>query len=230
MVTYSRAHYVFRILGHFGQAATVFDRWSTGFRLGLIGDDVPIGMDLSPFLETVAPAIATFHAAATNKVGSNTILTELTIARVGLDGKYDPSTQQTTRRSYAPVVAGTATSIHPLNTAMVISLRTGYPRGIASNGRTYYPTTGMPVQNLDGRVSVADQTAFINGAKTMIQAINQAAASQIGTLIRVGVMGQTGKTGSARVGHVERIRCDNRLDTIERRENDQPPNYVEVTV
>lgn len=231
MVTYNRQHYVFRVLGHFGpNASTARENWSTGFRLGTIGADVPLGQDLLPFLETVAPAIQTFHTGAGSLVGSNTWLSSLTMARVGLDGKYSPQEQETTRRAYATPIAGVAQPVHPWNTAMVISLRTLYPRGIASNGRTYWPATGIPIESSSGRIAGSQVDNFVAAARTMINAMNSAANSTLGTLVRVGVFGANGKTGSARVGWVDRIRCDERLDSIEKRENDQPTAWHELSL
>ena len=231
MVHYSRAHYVFRILGFFGSSSTTqTEQWSTGFRLGQLASDVPVGVSLVPFLETVSGAIAAFHSSSSSYSSSNSFLKELTIARVGLDGKYDPESQQTTRRPYSPIIAGVSTAVHPWTTATVISLRTGFPRGIASNGRTYWPTPAANIEPTTGRVHPTAQNNFAAAAKTMIDAINTAANSQIGTLVRVGVMGADGKTGSARVGHVDRIRVDDRLDSIERRENDKPVAWVEKTI
>lgn len=231
MASYNRAHYVFRILGHFGpNATTAREQWSTGFRLGLIGTDVSLNTDLEPFLETVATPIATFHGSNGALVGSNCWLSELTIARVGLDGKYAPAAQETTRRAYATPTAGIAQPVHSWNSAMVISLRTAFPRGIASNGRTYYPATGIPIDSGTGRVGDAHVTGFVAAAKTMLDAVNTAAGNLLEPLVRVGVFGQDGLTGSARVGWVERIRCDNRLDSIERRENDQPSVWQETAL
>lgn len=227
MVVYSRAHYVFRAIGHFGSSPTNFlDHWSSGFRLGLVGGDVPVGVPLEPFLETVYTAIQAFHTSGGAKAGTNCFLDELTIARVGLDGKYDPPAQETTRRAYASPPIGSGTTIHPWNTAMVISLRTPFPRGIASNGRTYWPTTAMPIDGATGRVAQDALEAYVAAAKTMIQAINAASQSQIATGVVVTVQGQDGKTGPARAAAVTSIRSDGRLDTIERRENDQPSSYT----
>lgn len=231
MVTYNRAHYVFRINGHFGaNAATFRDFWSTGFRLGNIGADAPLGVDLSPFLESVAPAIETFHTDSASMVGTNTFLDELTIARVGHDGKYEPTTQETTRRKYATPRAGQFAGTQPWSSALVMSLRTGFPRGIASNGRTYWPCTALSIESATGRVNQGSVTAWVALAKTMIDSINTAAGNMISPLVRVGVFGADGKTGPARAGWVERIRVDLRADTIEKRENDEPPVWTEVAL
>lgn len=228
MANYAHAHFVFRILGHFGNnATTVRDYWSTGFRLGSIGSDAPSGIDLVPFLESVATPVATFHGSNGALVGTNCWLSELTIARVGVDGKYNPAQQETTRRLYGTPTAGIAQPVHPWSNAMVISLRTAYPRGIASNGRSYYPATGFPIDSGTGRAAQSHVAGFVAAMKTMLDAINSAAQTQIGATTRVIVAGQTGKTGAARNAWVTSIRADGRMDSIERRENDQATAWEE---
>lgn len=189
-----------------------------------------IGQDVTAFLGVAAAAIQTFHSAAGTKVGSTCWLTELTMARVGLDGKYDPTTQSTSRYTYATAVAGGGSALHPWNTAMVISLRTSIPRGIASNGRVYWPSLAMPINTLTGRIGNSDVINFITAAKTLFNALNTAATANLTVETKVIVAGAAGKTGPANTAYVTGLRADDRLDTIERRENQQPAVYQSVTI
>jgi len=232
VVTYAGAHYVLRINGTFGAtAATVSDRWSTGFKLGdVLGTDVPGPGGLSAFLEAIRPSIQTFHTSTAVNSGTMCFLTDLTAARVGTNGKYDPVTQETTRYQYGAPVAGAGAIIHPWNTALVISLRTSFPRGIASNGRTYYPTTALPITPGTGRLATLVVSNFVDAAKVLVNAINNGAAAHLGAGTRVAVVGANGKTGNARTALVTKIRADDRFDSIERRENNLPSNYYSVTI
>lgn len=231
MVTYSHAHYVLRATGFMGSsAATQLDEWSAGFRLARPAADVAFPVDLTSFLESVAPAISTFHSSAGASASFICHLAELTIARVGTDGKYSPAAQETTRHAYGTPVAGNGTPAHPWSTACVMSLRTVFPRGIASNGRTYWPALAMPLDGSTGRLSSTSQTNFVTAAKTMLDAINTRAEIDLGSDTRVAVVGATGVSGPARSAPVVSIRADRRLDTIERRENDQPPTWLEVAL
>lgn len=231
MATYAYAFYKLRIIGHNGASATdTKDKWSTGFNLAHPGKDVPTTGDYTAFLESISGSIAAFHAQASSAVGQYTWLDDLTIARIGTNGKYNPTTAQTVHRLYSTPVAGGVSAIHPWNTAMVASLRTTFPRGIASNGRTYYPTTGIQVDGASGRVGTSPQTAWLTGMKNMINAINAAAGTSLDPNLRIAVVGASGLSGPARNGYVDRVRCDNRVDSIERRENDQPSAWVEQTL
>lgn len=231
MVTYSYAHYLLRANGSFGPTAgSVIDEWSSGFRLAIIGNDVPTLADYTPFLESVAPAYQTFHGTSSIQVGTNVYLRELTMARIGTDGKYNPESQLTTRRTYTTPIAGAGPPIHPFSSALVLSLRTNFPRGIGSNGRAYWPALGTNVDPGDGRISFPMQDNWLNAWLTLVNAINTASQSQLGSGIKIAVVGATGKTGVARTGHVHKIRMDCRMDSIERRENEQPPAWDERTV
>jgi hypothetical protein len=64
----------------------------------------------------------------------------------------------------------------------------------------------------------------------MINAINAAAGTSLDPNLRIAVVGASGLSGPARNGYVDRVRCDNRVDSIERRENDQPSAWVEQTL
>lgn len=230
-VHYAFAHYVFRVLGFFGPNATSpKETWSTGFRLANPSSDVLTAVSYTAFLESVQGAIATYHGGSGPMAGTKTFLSELTIARVGTDGKYNPDTMQTWRRPYTTPVAGTSVPLGPWSQSMVLSLRTAFARGIASNGRTYWPAVGMPLQESTGRIYSGDVDRFLTNSKTLVQAINSAAQAELGSNVKVSVVGADGKTGAARTAHVTSLRADDRCDAIERRENDQQSAYTTITI
>jgi len=224
-VTYDRTSIKLRMIGHFGASGTASDYWSTGLRLAVVGGANVSTSDLTPFLETISGPISTFHSTATNYVGSACFLDELTAAHIGTNGKYVSSSEMTTRRVYTTPVTGGGSATHPWNTAMVTSLRTLQARGLASNGRMYWPALGMAVANTTGRVVQPTMDTYTANVKTMLDAINTAAqAYQSG--LRIHVLGYSPKTGNSWSAMVTSIRCDQRLDSIERRENQQPPIWT----
>jgi len=231
MVTYAHPHYILRVNGHFGSTGTnVADRWSAGLRLGIPNIGVTVGQDLTAFLASAKSVIQTFHTDSRTKSGVTCFLDEVTMARVGTNGKYEPTTQLTARYVYPSPVSGTGVAVHPWNTASVISLRTAIPRGIASNGRMYYPTLVMPVTVATGRIGNADVINFVAGAKDLINGLNTAATANLTVETKVIVAGAAGKTGPANTAYVTGIRADDRLDTIERRENQQASVYQTATI
>jgi hypothetical protein len=214
-MVFPQAHLYFRINGTFGgNYASNSEKWSSGLRLGIVGADVPYdATNLQTFATTALANVRTFHSSASALVGSSCYIHDVTVARVGQDGKYLPLTQQTTIASQTPI-AGSGTPDQPWSTAHVISLRTDNFRGYASNGRFYYPMlVGSLVQN-NGRISPTVVDNRVNQARTLFNALNVAAAAYA-TNMRVVVASKTGNTQAI----VHSLRADERLDSIERREN-----------
>lgn len=228
-VHYNRTSIKLRMIGHFGTSPTAADYWSSGLRLAIVGgNDVALN-DLTPFLNAIQVAIATFHATGTVGAGPNTYLDELTAAHIGLDGKYVSSMEQTTRYKYGSPIVGAGSGNHPWSTAMVTSLRTLFARGLASNGRMYWPAVGLGLSSGTGRVPAATMDNYVVEVKTMLNAINTAAQSYQ-TGLRIHVLGYSPKYGTSASSMVNAIRCDERLDSIERRENDQPAVWHSQTL
>jgi hypothetical protein len=226
-VAFDRTSLILRMIGHFGTSGSDFkDRWSTGLRLA---SDTGIAVTDGPytgFLAAIATPIATFHSNLNALVGTNCYLDELTCAKVGLDGKYASAEAVTTHHIYATPVSGTGTPTQAFNTALVHSLRTANLRGYASNGRVYYPCTAAIVSAATGRVVDGNVAGRLAPYKVSLDAINtQAAILQSG--LTIVVMSSVG-TGTA--AKVTSVRADGRLDSIERRENNQPSTWSTVTL
>lgn len=182
--------------------------------------------DPTVFLESISGAVSSFHQNTSVKAGSNVYLDKLEGVVLGLDGKYWGATAVATIRDYAPPVAGNAVGVLPWNSALVTSLRTDFKRGYASNGRMYWPAVAQVLDNGTGRLSTGATAPYLAAAKTMFDAINTAADThQAGLAIHV--MSAVGTGVSARVTG---LRMDTRIDSIERRENQQPAVYGTVNL
>jgi hypothetical protein len=180
---------------------------------------------LQTLVNAAATAANVYHAAGTTNSGTATYFDQVAGAQIGSSGRYTPDTQQTIYSVFAPV-AGAGTPTLPWNTAQVISLRTARPRGRCSNGRVYWPALSGQLVATTGRMSAATLASHVTGAKTFFDALNVAAgAYQTG--MRVIVASNVG-IGDAAV--VTSIRCDDRMDSIERRENDQPSVWSTATL
>ena len=215
-----------RISGHFGTSGSVLDRWSTGLRLAISGGGTVVAGDHTVFLEAISSAVSSFHQNTAVKAGSNCYLDSLSAVVLGTDGKYWGTTAVATVRDYPTPVAGNATGVMPWNTAQVISLRTAFKRGYASNGRMYWPAVAQVLDNGTGRLSTGAVTPILAAAKTMFDAINAAAAVQQAGL-RVHVMSAVGDGTNA---PVTSLRMDTRIDSIERRENQQPAVWTSTNL
>lgn len=230
-MAYDRQQILLRVSGHFGTSANQLDHWSTGIRLAVVGGGDITASDFTGFLESVSAPIATFHNHASVSAGNACFLTKLTAARIGINGKYVSKAEPTQERPYAPPVAGQSPTVQPWTAALVIGLRTLNKRGLASNGRLYWPATGQAVVPATGQLGAGTVDAYLQRAKDMITGINTAAqALQNG--LRVHVMSQGSSVGPAipAASIVTAVRTDGRFDHIERRENDQQPTYQTVTL
>lgn len=226
-MVYAHEHVLLRFNGHFGlNASTMTDKWSCGLRLGIPGSSPTYDAGkLAALAEAAKTAATTFHQAANTSAGTSTFFDQVAAAQIGVTGRYSPLTQ-VTQFSTVAGVAGIGTPTLPWNSALVFSLRTAIPRGRASNGRVYWPCLSMGITATTGRVSATNVQNRVNNFKTMLDSINTAANTYFPGL-RVIVASQVG-TGAAAV--VTQVRSDDRVDSIERRENDQASVWGTATL
>jgi len=175
------------------------------------------------FLENVATPISTFHGGQI-AAGTTCFLTELTAAYIGKDGKYvGGAAQNTTRRKYGTPVAGAGAAQFPWSQALVLSLRTVLSRGRGSNGRVYWPATGMSIQGATGLIGTAQIDPTADDAKVLLDALNSAAKAAMPGTGGLSVMSNVGTGISATVTSV---RLGRKLDRQERREKRLSEAYV----
>lgn len=225
-MSYTNRHVLLRAGGAIGTGVTSPEKWSVGFRFAIIGADVPWSQSgLLAFATSCFGALATFHGSANAKVGGQVHLMRTSAATIGVDGKYDPLTQET--QFYEPAaVSGNGATTLPWNTAVVTSLRTNRPRGYASNGRTYYPALSIPISSATGRLASGDVANRLALFRTLINTMNTHAETYQPNM-RLAVCSAV---GSGTTALVSGIRIDDRLDSIERRENANPVVYQSLPI
>lgn len=225
---YASPYIYFTIQGHFGDnAGAAIEQWQVGFKIPT-GAGAPTPTDLSNFLETMSAPVIAFHTDAAVAAGNTTVYNGLTAAHVGTDGKYTGGgSQVTTERPASSLVLGAGVSAMPLQIACVYSLRTAVLRGPGSAGRFYYPCLARSYTALIGQWQQAATDAAATAAATLIQAINDAAATQLDTDAGVCVMS---KVGAGRSEQVEKVLVGRVPDTQRRRAKDVGENYEEAIV
>lgn len=219
-MVYSSRFLQVRAIGTLGNNTTGVEQWQVGFKIPL--GPSPSEASILAFLQTIAPAVSTFHADSGNGFGSTAFLKELTGAFIDVDGKYvGGGAQSTVHHVYTTPVAGSGTGVLPFSTAIVLSLRTINSRGPASNGRMYWPKLAVAVSPTLGTWSIGEGAAMATKAATMLDNVNAAADTILGTENVVSVMSQVGPTyapvTSVRVGH--------KPDRQERREKSISESY-----
>lgn len=214
-----------RAEGEFRVNSSPVDIFQVGWKIPL--GSPPSQGTLVAFLETISAPVSSFHSNADLRAGSAAVLTALTAAYVGTDGKYvGGGTQQTTRRVYTTPVPGNSTTNAPFTQALVMSLRTPIARGRGSNGRLYWPATALLMGDT-GVLSTVVTAAIAGRAKTLLDNINAACATIFGTPARVSVMSSLDSGVTAPVTHV---RVGTKVDRQERRESAFPEEYSTVAL
>lgn len=225
-VAYSSEFIYTRILGSLGNNGTGVEQWGVGFKIPKAGTVSPA--DLSAYLAAIEAPVKTFHGTVGLTIGNTCFLKQLTAAHVGKDGKYvGGGAQSTTVHDVTPPLAGGAGTQNAFSTAMVISLRTQFARGRASNGRIYYPALGNSIDPVTGQWSQSYAQSWADAAKTLLDAINAAAAANLDTTNHVSVMSNV---GSGQLSPVTHVRVGRKPDRQERRERDIAEDYVTVAL
>jgi hypothetical protein len=220
-MVYAHEHILLRFNGHFGTSTGISDRWSVGVRLGQASLPVPYdAAKLQTLANSAHAAAKLFHSTTAAVTGTSCYYDQTAAACIGPSGKYVPP-GAVTILSPLEATAGVGSPNMPWNAAIVMSLRTANARGRGSNGRVYWPALAASVAIATGRLGTGPVASRVNLFKQFLDSLNVAANAYLaGT--RVIVASNVG-TGLNAV--VTAVRSDERLDSIERRENDQPANY-----
>jgi hypothetical protein len=151
----------------FGTSMQGTEEWSTGFFMGVIGDD-PL-----PPVEAGASYIAaqwkTFFQTSAVSISSKWQFTGVKIATLNTDGttKSDEVVYH-----YETTPASGVGSIHwPAQVALVATLTSDTPRGLASKGRMYLPGVASSLTDA-GKLSNTTVSAVATGLKTFFDNVN----------------------------------------------------------
>jgi len=163
-------------------------------------------------VDSYAPIVQTWWAAANTQMPSYLKLVSLKLVDLGVDGNYLPDVEAF-EHVYGPAIAGggTATSIYPLQAAMVVSLTTGVLRGRAHQGRIYVPPINQPLTGAQ-LIDTTFLDAFMTTTKTMLDGLNAAQAQKLAVMSKVGAGRSLPVTG---------FYVDSRIDTQRRRAGSQ---------
>lgn len=224
---YTSHHVLLRAVGHFGGSNTQTEQWAVGMKIP-VPLPGPSAANLSAFLVDVSPYFTTFHTSTALKAGTVCFLRGLTAAYLDTDGRYvGGGAQTTTDYTYATPGQGNGSGLMPWSTAVVLSLRTAKGRGLASNGRLYWPTLGLPIDTSEGMFAPTTTLAVANAAKTLLDQINSHTEPHFGAARRVAVMSQV---GAGATETVTGIRVGGKPDRQERRERSLAEAYSSVTL
>lgn len=179
--------------------------------------------------DTVTPAeattIATAIAAITLPTSLGTMMQSGTTWRgVRVEGRtLAGGLEVQAEAAKATPTNGTGTATHPHGTALVFSLRTPGV-GPSARGRMYWPATGQALQSTDYRISTANATSILSGAKTFLSGIETAIKA---TLPEANLTVWSRATSNFH--NVNAIQVGNVLDSQRRRRDALNEAYVATT-
>lgn len=170
-MAYPSAHHLLS----FGGTLPGDESWTMGLRLAGIGSpDQAAELALAT---TVSEAMATKWATMTS-INGVVRLAWLKLNKIGVDGKY--ANGWTTRVDYtAPgISSGNGSSQYPNQVSLVASLTTNTARGLAHQGRLYFPIPSPPVV-ADGRISAGEALEALNQITDFLDVVNAASGGSV---------------------------------------------------
>lgn len=190
------------------------EEWSTGFYVGY--EDADAGVPVEADAAAIAARWQTLFTAGNMKIGNSHLTTHIKISDLGTDGKTTLS--NTVFYQYPSPIAGAQTNPIPLpQSALVCTLRSSIPRGIASKGRMYLPGVAVPVQG-NGHLPTADPENMSTLLKTFFDGVNTDLGIR-GDII-LASRGRTGANPTTGINaKVTSIRVGDVYDTQRRRRN-----------
>lgn len=208
------AHTLYTWSGDLGATGGIVEHWS--FSLRCTGGVTPNEGGLQTHANNATDA---FLLTLLQQVGSNVHLTNVTVARVGADGKWAtlPSGAYD-KAEWNGLGTGAIAGVAPVpaQAALVVSLATARA-GASGKGRFFLPV-GRLALGADGRIDAARAQTFANAAADFIGRINA-----IGEPVSVvSSKGFSSPVTGVRVGRV--------IDTMRSRRSDIPEEYVTAPV
>lgn len=224
---YTTSHALLRAEGSLGASATA-ETFSFGWRIPTSGLNPPTTTDLEDFLAALETPLKNFFTGAAISAGGQAAVRALSVAILGIDGRYTgDGAQTTTRLVFTTPAFGVGSGSTPWSTAVAVSHKTAIARGRGSRGRIFVPALGLAPDQDTGSYTVSQQTNYNTAAKTFYDAINTQAASHLGSTVGIAVMSSV---GAGTTQKVLTISMGRRPDRQERRENSVQENYSFVSL
>lgn len=220
-----------------GDAYGGTERWQFGMRLtdGGVSNEVTalaIADDVEKWwVGTGDQGMNAFSPADTHR------LTELKVARIGIDGTY-PEGEASYSHFYLPPLVGGAARLAGASAqqTMCVTLTTALPRGYASKGRVYLPPSGRMVTGADGLITADAALEIANSVWNLITDINaNAVVGNVAIFSRGrGVPSYDAENNRIEytfpnpgaVQNVTGVRCGRVIDTQRRRRRQLVENYA----
>jgi hypothetical protein len=126
--------------GFFDASGNQVETWSTSYRVGVSSIGTTDSIDVDDYIDNELTTFAT-SLFQTLRFNSQVKVTKLSCNRIGPDGRYaDPSASHFKELTGTARIEGQGSSqLLPIQTSLVVTLRSDKARGPASHGRMYLP-------------------------------------------------------------------------------------------
>lgn len=194
--------------------------WSTGFFLGWEGQDAN---EITPQgLADISTAWSTFFNATTSFISDKYRYLQCKAVQVSQDGKtIDGSAQY--HYPATPVLGKNFATTLPAQCALVATLASDVPRGLASKGRMYLPGVGAAI-NTDGKVPAATRDGVALNLKNFFDAI--ALDTDMPGRPVLASLGHAPLNTGGTIKLIQQIRVGDVVDTQRRRRNQLTEVYA----
>jgi hypothetical protein len=197
----------------FGTSFQGTEIWSTGFHMG-----DPTGDSLPP-TELGAAYIAAqwkiFFQTANSAISNKWFTTGVKLATIGTDGKTVGN--EVAYHYEATPYSGAGSTHFPAQCALVATLTTAVPRGLASKGRMYLPGVAAAITDA-GKLSNTVSGAVATNLKTFFDSVN-ASIDATGSVITASPGSKPPLVGAGVFRPVTGVRVGDVIDTQRRRRN-----------
>nr|CRY94708.1 hypothetical protein [uncultured prokaryote] len=219
-------HQLLQISGIVGTTAAPYEIWSTGIRTvaylnGGTGGSVPIVLteeELQSYLTELEPLLLAALASSTLQVGGQSVkITQLKYNQIDANGHYAYDTTVQSEVANAPFGSSASTMEYPSQVSKVLTLETGFSRGLAHRGRMYIPG---PVNSFSPSLgTLAVTQAEVTAWAGVVDLLNRPIDRSGQTIdVRAAVVSGVGNGFAWR--EITGVSMDTRADIQRRRAND----------
>lgn len=213
------AYKVNRITFH-GTSFDGGEEWSSGFYMGYTDQDAsaPTEGDLA----FVAGVWETWFEASASKVSSAWKTVGCKSALLNVNGTTD--LDNVVYFNYpAPITGGYTGGQHPPQISLVVTLKSGIPRGLGANGRMFLPGISQGIQS-NGKIIDVARDEMADQLQDLFDGINT--AWNTGYLINASQGRTVAPTSPPLNAKIETIKLGNVYDTQRRRRNQLSEAYA----
>lgn len=199
--------------------------WTTSFFAGREAADSIAPTDNGVSL--VADAWKTFFTNTTSSIASAYKTTEVKAVQLDTSGHTRLDTVKHFTYTTAPV-GGVASSPMPAQVALVATLQSTLPRGLASKGRMFLPGVNIPV-DATGHLPAGSMTSLLANFRTFINAVNS--VQDLGGVVVLASRGRGAlPVTPGPIKAVSTVKLGNVYDTLRRRRNQLVESYSAAAI